>query len=321
MKITIPWLKNNNTVSGRVGVAMGPDGLSVAHINAAGVVDFCQNYPQPGDSADLLSSLVTEQGWHACPCSLVLHPLYYQLTLAESPAVEAAEMAEAVRWRLKDFVDYPLADAAVDFFTLPDDAYRGRKAMLYAAVMRKNSLQGLAETIEQAGLVLQAIEISELALHNLCYALPEVRGGVAILHLLEDEGFINLVEDGNIYLSRKLDIGLASFDGEGDHLQQFEALLLEIQRSLDFYESQLGKGIISNLYYSPATERTVAMGEFLAMQLGLNVAPLNVKGLLQSELPAETLATAITAIGAATGPGKQKDANAEQTAEAVNAAY
>ena len=93
MKITIPWLKNNNTVSGRVGVAMGPDGLSVAHINAAGVVDFCQNYPQPGDSADLLSSLVAEQGWHACPCSLVLHPLYYQLTLAESPAVEAAEIA------------------------------------------------------------------------------------------------------------------------------------------------------------------------------------------------------------------------------------
>ncbi|WP_339674142.1 hypothetical protein [Dasania marina] len=305
MKITIPWLKNKKATTGRVAVAMGPDGLRVVNINAAGAVDFCCSYPQAGEAEQILRGLVDEHDWQDKPCSLVLHPLYYQLTLAESPEVQAGEMAEAVRWRLKDLVDYPLSDAAVDYFSLPKDAYRGRKSMLYVAVMRKNSLQSLVQPIEAAGLALDCIEVSELALHNLSAALPEVRGGTAILHLLEGEGFINLIEDGQIYLSRKMDIGYSSFAGEGDHLQQFEALLLEIQRSLDFYESQLGKGIISNLFYSPAISATADLGDFLSMQLGVNVAPLNVSALVQSDLPAAELALAVTALGAATGPGKQ----------------
>lgn len=306
MKIKIPWLASKNISSGRVGIAVGPDGLSIAHVDGSGVTDFCQIYPDAGDGRELLKELVGEHGWQGKLCSLVLHPIYYQMTLAEAPPVEGEEMAEAIRWRLKEFVDYPLEEAAIDHFMLPEDAYRGRKSMLYAAVMRKHSLEGLVEPIEESGLELDCIEVSELALHNLCGSLPEVRGGTAILYLLENEGFINLVEDGEIYLSRNIDIGFSQFE-TGDRNRHFESLLLEVQRSLDFYESQLGKGIIANLYYSSVSSASGDLGEYLSNQLGLNVAPLNIESLINGDFENDQLAACITAVGAAVGPERNKE--------------
>ena len=308
MNITIPWLNKKKIHSGRVGVAVGPDGIAVAHTNAQGVTDFCEFYADAGNGEQLFSTLVNERNWQGKPTSLVLHPLYYQLTLAETPPVPAEEMADAVRWRLKEFVDYPLEEAAVDYFQLPEDAYRGRKSMLYAAVMRKNHLSDIAQPLEQSELELDCIEVSELAVHNLSHALPETRGGTALVHLLEHEGFINLIEDGNIYLSRKFDIGTASFEPGQDNLRQQENLLLEIQRSLDFYESQLGKGIISDLYYSPARADMQELGDFLALQLGLNVAPLDLKAMLTTEYEPDELVNCLSAIGASLGPQKNTEA-------------
>jgi hypothetical protein len=49
------------------------------------------------------------------------------------------------------------------------------------------------------------------------------------------------------------------------------------------------------------------LGEFLSMQLGLSVEPLDVKSLVISEYEQDELAGCVTALGAAIGPGKQKE--------------
>lgn len=311
MAINIPWISKQRSGAGRIGLAIGPDGLSVAQVNAAGELVYCQFHDQSGDTRDLLIELQRKHDWGAIPCSIVLHPVYYKLLLAERPPVEKDELASALRWKLKDLLDYPLDEAAVEYFLLPDDAYRGRQSMVYAAALRKSTLHSLVDPVEDCGLRVDCVEIAELAIHNLIARLSTEVGGTACVQLHEGEGFINLVEDGAVYLSRRLDIGLDAFAPDGDNSQFFEALYLEIQRSLDFYESQLGKGIITQLLYSPGLPANAPIGEFLSQQLGLNVAALDFSQFVHSALiyQPEMLRCA-SAVGAALGPVKAESLRA-----------
>ncbi|MBL4827210.1 MAG: hypothetical protein JKY66_05780 [Spongiibacteraceae bacterium] len=307
MKFSIPWFPKKQRRSGRIGLAVGPDGLAIAHLDQAGKLSYCQFHPQPGDVSHLLENLCNEHGWRGLACSVVLHPVYYQLLLAEKPSVQSEEMSSAVRWLVKDLLGYPLEEAAIEHFALPDDAYRGRQKMLYAAALRKKTLQDLVEPAQSCGLKVDCVEIAELALHHLVSRLPEPSGAVALIQLYEGEGFINLVENGSIYLCRRLDLGLEKFHAVPDNIPFFEALLLEIQRSLDYYESQLGKGIVTTLYYSPGLAELEPLGQFLSNQLGLNVAPLDIQSFNSTKnenisIDDVQVQNCASAIGAALGP-------------------
>lgn len=305
MAISIPWLKKSSASSGRLGISVGPDGLAIVFINRRGELAFYQFYGEPGDSQELLSNLVDEHDWHDIPCSLVLHPIYYQLLLTESPAVEDAELQTAVRWKIKELLDFPLEEAAIEYFLLPEDAYRGRQKMLYAAVLRKLTLKSLVEPVEAAGLNVDCVEITELALHNIVSRFPADTGGTAVIQLNESDGFINLLEGGAMYLCRRLDIGLDQFFSGSDPQGFYDSLLLAIQRSLDYYESQLGKGIITTIYFSPCSSTMQPIIDFVESQLGLTVAVLPLTKLelmADCESGDEQLSRCVSAIGAAMQP-------------------
>lgn len=319
MKLAMPWFNRRGTRSGRLGLSIGPEGLGLAHLSDEGRLLHCRHYAREEDVSTQLQSLVASLQLKDSPCSIVLHPGYYQLLLAEAPAVPDDEMSQAVRWKIKELLDFPLDQAAIEHFMLPGDAYRGRQKMLYAAALRKDDLNGLVTPVEEAGLIVDCVEIAELAMHNLVVRLPSEPGGIALVQLHETGGFINLVEEGAVYLSRRLDVGLGSFDPVGDNSRFFDALFLDIQRSLDFYEAQLGKGIITQLWYSPGLPLTAEIGSFLSSQLGLNVgaldlSPLALVDVIDEELD-EQISLSADAIGAALGPC---DAAADE--ESVSAA-
>ena len=97
------------------------------------------------------------------PCNLVLPQNRYQLYLLEAPDVPAAELANAMKWRLKDLVNQPLDQLAVDVFHVPNDGARGNRKMIYVVVVNKSYLQELIEYVQQSELKLLAIDIAELA--------------------------------------------------------------------------------------------------------------------------------------------------------------
>jgi MSHA biogenesis protein MshI len=308
MALTLPWFNKGRKNAGRVAISLGPDGIGLAFINAKGRLVYCQFHDQLGDTEQLLSDIVKQQDWQGLACSVVLHPLYYQLLLAEQPEVKGDEMSSAIRWKVKELLDFPLAEAAIEYFLLPDDAYRGRQKMLYVAALRKETLQGLVEPVEACGLIVDSVEISELALHNIISRAPVEGGGIALLQLHEGEGFINLVADGALYLTRRLDFGLDQYSVDKDNTRFFDSLFLEVQRSLDYFESQLGKGIISSLFYSPGLESATPIGEFLSAQLGLNVSrlDLSILAVADGEIT-EQMVRCASAVGAAVGPGSQPE--------------
>lgn len=206
------------------------------------------SFKQP---ADALAALFQQQAPPALPCHISLSHHFYQLLLVDSPSVPDAELREAVKWRLKDLITQPIDKMVMDVFRLPADAYRGRMNMLYAALIEKARISALVELCEQHELQLQTIGVTELALAQISRQLSETQNrGVALLFLTGNNGSINLAENGYLYLTRTLELQAAGgYSGNLDFNQDpTDNLALDIQRSLDYYESQLGKSGVSRVY-------------------------------------------------------------------------
>ncbi len=256
-----------------MGVEVRPNGIALAkataergHIESYGFAECTA-----AKRLETLRLLVEAHGCEGAACNLVLMPDQYQLYQVERPAVEAAELAEAIRWRIKDLVDGSISDAVLDVFEFPADASRNRGAMLNVAVARKAMIKEFIQLIGDAGLNLSSIDISELALRNLLLPVDNPVAGRVILLLRRGQGLLTIIRDGNLYLSRRLDFDLSAMADADRVGSAGEQLALEVQRSLDYYESQLKQGPVTQILVA-AREHGESVLQQLSRNLGVPVA-------------------------------------------------
>ncbi|GAA3955620.1 hypothetical protein GCM10022278_12740 [Allohahella marinimesophila] len=233
---------------------------------------------QPAQRLLQLTEYVASHKLQGAACNLVLPPEFYALQQIERPPVDDSEMSAAAGWKIRDLLDYDLDDAIVEAFEFPDDALRGRPAQVNVVSARKTVLQDLITLVESSGLKLDTIDITELALRNLLLQIqsaePPAKGiGLACLIMREHGGILVLVKDGNLYLTRRLD---ADMEGLGDPERQGatgQQLALEVQRSLDYVESQLGQ-VPPRRLFAASELHEEQMLKALDDTLGLQVLPL-----------------------------------------------
>lgn len=319
----LPWNRSRAAV-GRVGIEIGSERLAIAcyRDEVLQLVDSAQ-VAGASDISAQLQQWVQQYRLQGVACTVVVHPKQYQLILTERPPVEDAELAAALPWKIKDLLHHPVNEVAIDAFALPSDAFRGRQRMIYAVAMPKTQLTTFAGLIEESGLALDTISIPEVLLWRLLAgkALP---GNRAILRLDRANGVLSIANDNAVYLCRSFDIGLdkirstlpvldeSSFSGG----QFLDALALELQRSLDYYESQVGKGGVSELLVVPLPERDAPMIRVLAKQLGVRVQVLDVNELVSSGMLLELDAQHdVFAAVAACLPGQVAESDAVVSAE------
>mgnify|MGYP000137000015 FL=1 len=196
-------------------------------------------------------------------CHYVLNEEQYELQLLETPQVQDSELREAVRWRLKDLISMPIEDVTLDIFPLPDDAYRGRMKMIYAVACKKETIEACLKFIADVGLAPSIINIPEMTLRNIAMYIPDMEfGTVALLKMNKSSGAMLMYSHNALYLTRQIDFGYESFaTQEGaftlDNDVVVERLSLDLQRSLDYYESQLGKGVTSKIFVLPMEDESI----------------------------------------------------------------
>jgi len=198
----------------------------------------------------------------------------YQMLLVEAPPVEPSELAEAIKWKVKDLLSQPVEQSVVDGFLLPEDAFRGRQKMAYAVATQRTGLQALVSCLEEAGLGIREVTIAELSLLPAFATLDEHPALVLIVG--QKGGFIAMIADQSVYLVRQLDITWADLESGGETSAAFEKLVLEIQRSRDYFESQMGKGVINRVIALPTLIEQSGIAGALKQQLGLPVEELSV---------------------------------------------
>lgn len=222
----------------------------------------------------------------------------YDLQLVEAPDVSDQELAAAVRFGLGDLARQPLEALVVDAFRLPADAYRGRSSVAMAVMARRDRVKACVDWCRQHQLNLSQILIPELALLNLL-RLVEPETSIGILMLQEHQGRLNLYHNDALYLSRHLPIGRRDLGDTvvtvtepglrliADADNAIERLLLELQRSLDYYDSQVGMGQVGQLWLLPVAGLDVtSLVEQLEDVMKVPWRVLRIPGV---ELPGETI--------------------------------
>ena len=121
-------------------------------------------------------------------------------------------VSKTVRWQIQENVDFPVDEATVDTFDLPESAVRD-SPMEFVAAMRKEFLKVLLEKVYEAGIEVDSVNITELALRNIVHGLfPEPDQGVALLRLTDLGGMINVSRGEELFLSRRVSGVPGEFD-------------------------------------------------------------------------------------------------------------
>src|SRR5258706_12049535 len=194
------------------------DRAEVGHIRRNGserpVVDVCAQFPLAGDPVETLQRLRRELHLERFSCATLLPARQYQLQLIDAPNVPAAEMKSAVRWRLKDFLEYPVETATVDVVAIPADQTAAvRSRSVYVVSARNQDIESRMKMFTQAKIQLRVIEIAEMAQRNLAALFESDQRALAMLSFSEEGGLLTFTAQGELYLSRRIEISLAQLFG------------------------------------------------------------------------------------------------------------
>ena len=225
------------------------------------------------DLEDVLSRQLSALAEKLNRINVVLGPDFYTLSLLDRPEVDDDEINEALRWLLQENTEFDVADAAIDSFELPESARRGRD-MRFAAVSPNEPLRAIVDNFRRAGLAVETIDIAALGLSSLVWNLyGSDDHGFAILRLSGELGAINVSRAGELYLSRRLSGVPEHFDAQSWERYR-DHLLLQIQRSIDYYESTLNQVPCACLFVAAEDERLQPIVDYLGEMLPMPVKPL-----------------------------------------------
>jgi len=235
-------------------------------------------------------------------CFSLLNREDFSLLMVEAPAVDPIELRAAIRWQIKDLIDFHIDDAVIDVFDIPEQENRGRPNMMYVVASRISTIQEHINSYESCDVNLDVIDIPELAQRNIAALLPEDSGGVALLSIGQFSSLVTISRNKNLYLTRHIDVGLQqimqliqenqsedelSIEDENGLPMEVQGLLdaitLELQRSLDYYESNFSMPPVSGVIIAPMEEAIPGLIPYFSSTLGTAVRMLDLNVFLDIE--------------------------------------
>ena len=300
------FFTSRKQLPGLTAIGLDPDGVSVVrivrHDGAPPSVTACDfiacnadDYPQA------LIQLTHNQRLERSRCTTVLEQGGYKLLMTEAPPVAEQDLRAALRWRIKDLTDLSPADVIMDVFDAPGGNVAGRSRPVYLVAAHKDAVRERIRLLSAARVNLQIIEIAELAQRNIAALLPEERTGVAMLWLHDDGGLLTLTRQNELYLTRNLGFGTQALADPMQRAQVFDQLVLEVQRSLDYFESHFRQPPLRHLMLAPVREPVDGLLDYLRGNLGVQCANIDMEPLLtlESDLPPGWQARHFLTLGAA----------------------
>jgi MSHA biogenesis protein MshI len=224
-------------------------------------------------------------------CTTVLGGGDYQFMSVEAPNVPRAELKTAMRWRLKDILDFPVDQATYDVLYIPLDpnaAVRPQQSV-FAIAARNSVILARQKLFAQSKIRLRTIDIPEMAQRNVSALLEPEGRGIAMLSFNEDGGLLTVSWRAELYLSRRIDVTLAQLlDGDAERRHQsFDKITLELQRSLDNFERQFSFISVAKLVLAPSGAD--GLQDYLAGNLYTRVETLDLGQVLDLEGAPELL--------------------------------
>ncbi len=300
--------KKSGRVSEWVAVTTGKLGVHIAQAKYVGPrpqITRCDFFPLPEISASALDKLRKDAQLDEARFTTLLAPNEYQLMMVDAPNVPVDELKTAIRWKIKDSLNYHIDDATVDVLQIPTNKYGGdRPQSLYAIAASNETIRKRIEMFEKAKFDLTVIDIPEMAQRNIAALFEDEGRGLAMLSLCDESCLFTITCDGELYLARHIDVSLGQLQDADENLRQqhVDRVELELQRSLDYFDRQFHHIPVSRLLL--AAPESLGLEKVLAGSLGMPVELLDLaQGMDIAGVPAmsdsEYACHALPALGAA----------------------
>ena len=253
------FFKRAKKSDGWLTVTFLRDGVCAARVqrvrDAKAVVEVSAFYASDNAmSAEALERLSKDLKAGTYQCGTMLSGGEYQLLMVDAPNVPPEELKTAVRWRLKDMLDFHIDDATIDVLDIPvDTSAASRGHSMFAIAARNALIQSRQALFGEAKLALNVIDIPEMAQRNISALLETEGRGLAMLSFDADGGLLTITYKAELYLSRRIDVTLAQLVERDSERQQaqFDKITLELQRSLDHFDRQFSYVNVLKLMLAP----------------------------------------------------------------------
>lgn len=169
---------------------------------------------------------------------LVFEHSQYQLLMTDALDVERSELANALKWQVKDLLEHRVDDVLLDAFLVPKHGNANHLKKAFVAACCLSDVQKIQKIFKQHFFLLSEVNIALFSERNLLQLLPSHDETDIMVSFCENYCYISLIQQGNVYFVRKIinqnTASLLEFDEEGR-----SELLTELQRSIDYCRSHL----------------------------------------------------------------------------------
>lgn len=278
------------TAPGWLAVELGDASVGLAHVVPEGgqpAVKFAEERPWNPAEPKSLERVAREFGARRFRCTTLLKPQEYNILLVEAPAVKPEELKSAVRWRIKDMLDYHVDDATIDVLDVPVPAGAAQRThYMYTVAARNETIRATLDRFNAGGMPLTVIDIPDTAQRNVAVRLETEQRGVVALTFDAHGGLMTVSFNGELYLSRRLDVSAQDLtDAQGEErVRLLDRVLMETQRSLDYCERSYPFFSLGRMIIGPF-DGDAALRAHLAANLYLPVEGLELGQVVR--LPAE----------------------------------
>lgn len=310
------WFGRRNASTDRIGIAVGPHGLVAVRITAPGrdnarpSVQAAAFFPSGAESdwPDGMRKLARDLSGSGLDTVVVPHAQLVSLMQLSIPPTPESERIGALKFRAREVSQVPVEDMLLDYVDVAGTRARGGEPPCYCAIASRERMIRLRDAVLGAGLQLQAIDVADMALsHILGRAAGEGEAISALILGNQGLRFV-IVNEGKLSLFRSSTLTAEHFrNGLSENLDQ---LLLEVQRTVDFYESHYTTPPPKRLLLMPDWPFTEALVEALTPALRVRAERFSLDEVLAASdrlgSPAPDLM--VLAVGAALRPTVAVDA-------------
>lgn len=224
-----------------------------------------------GEIASLLKQWINELSLEGAKVVVTLDTSDYELFQMERPDVDDADLQSATHWKLQDYLNYPVAEAISDIFDVPE-ARHGHSQQIYVAVAKKQILKHQMQIAQEAGLYIKSINITQLAIRNLI-ARENINETVGVVFTSDESSQLFICKNDTFFLTRNINVGVRQINAcdESSQIQFTDQFSLEIQRTMDYYDSHYDQSPVRKLIFLDRSPERSWLSSSVAGMLGVSL--------------------------------------------------
>lgn len=227
-----------------------------------------EQYPldRPENLSKLLENIIDEQELQGASTVLILPPEKVESVQIEMSELPEVDVQASLPWKLKDLVSIPPQDMVCDYIEM-DIQPLGQQPKAQIMATSRNYVEGIVEPFHKHNVPILGITTEQFVLAR----MQRVENAAQLIYVQHRDmaGILLILKNQQICFARKIRGTDSVINMTADQVKEYGAdmIAIEIQRSIDYYESQLKQPPIKDVLIAFPGDNEVLIQDILNVNL------------------------------------------------------